>query len=149
MILDLKKCVSCLSLSHLSCAHIHFTIVLNHNVNLNCGCYVFFFEKHTDWHRNMIMAGEFVIDTPQKLKRKLEMVILFFPVILLTWLSWFLLEYDCPFLSFWLEDTLMRILLLYTFVYDSVCFHVSLGSFLFVPQRQLPPIFCSFSRKEM
>lgn len=27
------------------------------------------------------MAGEFVIDTPQKLKRKLEMVILFFPAI--------------------------------------------------------------------
>jgi hypothetical protein len=27
------------------------------------------------------MAGEFVIDTPQKLKRKLEMVILFFPII--------------------------------------------------------------------
>jgi len=27
------------------------------------------------------MAGEFVIDTPQKLKRKLEMVILFFPFI--------------------------------------------------------------------
>ena len=26
------------------------------------------------------MAGEFVIDTPQKLKRKLEMVILFFPL---------------------------------------------------------------------
>lgn len=57
------------------------------------------------------MAGEFVIDTPQKLKRKLEMVILFIPVICINQLICLFIKYDCSFLFSGWWDTLMRILI--------------------------------------